>query len=147
MPKTAKTTNPFEMMNGSATLSPEAVRENMDRMISLAGEMTELSREGLSAATESARVSAKGAQEINAKALEFFQNAMTSGMEASKSVAGAKSLQEAMEMQATFAKTAFDVYMKQCGEFASMMAATMREASEPLNAHAGQMVEKMQLVK
>jgi len=141
MAKTTKTPTPFEVM------SPEAVRENMDRFMSLAGEMTELSREGITAATASAQASAKGAQEINTKALAFFQESMATGMEASKSVGSAKSLQEAMELQANFAKSAFDTYMKQFGEMANLYASTMKEASAPLNAHAGTMVEKLQSVK
>lgn len=147
MAKTTKTTTPFDMMNGSGAVTPEAVRENMERFMSLAGEFGELSREGISAASESARVSAKAAQEMNAKALAYFQNAMTTGMEAGKTVAAAKSVQEAMELQADYAKSAFDTYMQQCSDMASFMATTLREASEPLNAHAGQMVEKMQTVK
>ncbi|MEL6566810.1 MAG: phasin family protein [Pseudomonadota bacterium] len=141
MAKAQKTATPFEMM------TPETVRENMDRFMSLAGEMTELSREGLTAATASAQASAKGAQEINTKALSFFQESMATGMEASKTVGAAKSLQEAMELQATFAKTAFDTCMKQFGEMATLYASTMKEASAPLNAHAGTMVEKLQFVK
>lgn len=147
MPKATKTATPFDMMNGNGTVTPEALRENVERFVSLAGEFSELSREGLTAATESARVSAKAAQELNAKTISYFQDAMSTGMEAGKSVAAAKSVQEAMELQASYAKSAFDTYMKQCSDMASFMAAAMREASEPLNAHAGQMVEKMQIVK
>lgn len=144
MAKTTKTATPFDMIN---SVSPETVRENMDKFMSFAGEMTELSRDGLTAATASAQASAKGAQEINTKALAYFQDAMATGMEASKSVSSAKSIQEALELQATYAKSAFDTCMKQFGEMASLYAATMKEAAAPLNAHAGTMVEKMQLVK
>ena len=58
-----------------------------------------------------------------------------------------RDIQEAMELQASFAKTAFDTCMKQFGEMASLYASTMKEASAPLNAHAGTMVEKLQFVK
>ncbi|MEM6498534.1 MAG: TIGR01841 family phasin [Pseudomonadota bacterium] len=139
-----KVQTPFEMMNG---IAPETVRENMDKFMNFAGEMTALSRDGLTAATESARVSAKGAQELNTKAMAYVQEAMANGMEATKTVSSAKSVQEAMELQATFAKGAFDEYMKQCGEFANLYASMFKEAAEPLNAHASQVVEKLQFVK
>lgn len=144
MAKSTKTANPFEAFSAN---TPEAVRENMDRMMGLAGEMTELSREGFTAATESAQLSAKGMQEFNSRAMMFFQGAMQSGVEVSKSVATAKSVQEAMELQASFAKTAFDTYMKQVGEMAGLCATTMKDAAAPLNAHAGTVVEKFQAVK
>lgn len=144
MAKTAKTANPFEAFTAN---TPEAVRENMDRMMGLAGEMTELSREGFTAATQSAQLSAKGVQELNARAMTFFQGAMQTSVEVSKSVASAKSVQEAIELQATFAKTAFDTYMQQFGEMAGLCAETMKDAAAPLNAHAGTVVEKFQAVK
>ncbi|MEN0077878.1 MAG: phasin family protein [Pseudomonadota bacterium] len=141
MPKTQSPNAAFDMV------TPEAMRENIDRFMSLAGEMTELSREGFTAATASAQASAKGAQEINTRAMAYLQESMASGMEVSKSVSTAKSLQEAMELQATYAKSTFDTYMKQVGEMAGLYADTMRQASAPLNAHAGTMVEKLQMVK
>jgi phasin family protein len=147
MTKSAKTTQTFPAFNGSEALSSEAVRENMNRFMSLAGDMSDLSREGFSAAAESARVSTEGAQAFNARAASYFQDAMSTGMEASKSVAGAKSIQEAVELQTKFAKSAFDTYMKEMSAMAGLMATTMREASEPLNTHAGKFVEKFQTVK
>lgn len=141
-----KAATPFDMMAANIA-TPEAVRENFDRFMSLAGEMTELSRGGMTAATASAQASAKGAQEINARAMAFFQDAAAMGMEATKTVTSAKSVHEAMELQAGFAKTAFDAYMKNLGEMAGLYAATMKEAAAPLNAHAGSVVEKLQAVK
>ncbi|MEL6387263.1 MAG: phasin family protein [Pseudomonadota bacterium] len=150
MPKAAKSQTPqfpFPMMNGDTTLSPEAMKEGMERMMALASEMTEMQREGYSAVAESARVSAKGMQEANARSLAFFQTAMGTMMEASKSIAGVKSVQEAVEMQANFSKAAMETYMTEANAVATLMAETMREAAEPLNAHAGQFVEKLNAVK
>jgi len=140
-------TFPFPMMNGEATLSPEAMKEGMERFMSMASEVTELQREGLTAAAESARVSAKGMQEANARSLAFFQGAMSNLMEASKSMAGAKSFQEAVEMQANLSKAAMETYMSEANAIATLMAETMRDAAEPLNAHAGQFVERMTATK
>ncbi|MEM7767046.1 MAG: phasin family protein [Pseudomonadota bacterium] len=138
---------PFPAMNGEAPISPEAMKEGVERLMSMASEMTELQREGLSAAAESARVSAKGMQEVNARGLAFFQGAMSSMMEVSKSMAGAKSLQEAVEMQANLSKAAMETYMTEANAVATLMAETMREAAEPLNAHAGQCVERLNVAK
>lgn len=138
---------PFPMMNGEAPISPEAMKEGMERLMSMASDMTELQREGLSAAAESARVSAKGMQEVNARSLAFFQGAMSNLMEASKSMAGAKSFQEAVEMQANLSKAAMETYMTEANALATMMAETMRDAAEPLNSHAGQFVERITVAK
>lgn len=147
MAKTAQNQNPFTMFNSNGVMSSDAMRENMDRFMSMAGNMTELSREGFEACAEAARATAKGAQEANSKTIAYMQNAMSQSMEATKTVAGAKSMQEAVELQANFAKTALDAYMTQMSTMASLMAETMREAAQPLNTHAGQMVEKFQAVK
>ena len=147
MAKTTKTKAAFPMMNGDMAFDSETVRENMGRFMSMAGEMTELQREGLTAAAEAARVSAKGAQELNTRGLAYFQGAMGNWMEATCTMAGAKSFQEAVELQTNFAKSALDEYMSQMSAMSSLMADTMREASEPLQAHAGQFVEKLHAVK
>ncbi len=147
MAKTAQTQNPFAMFTSNGVMNNDAMRENMDRFVSMAGNMTELSREGFQACAEAARVTAKGAQEANSKTIAYMQSAMSESMEATKTVAGAKSMQEAVEVQANFAKSALDAYMTQMSSIASLMADTMREATQPLNAHAGQMVEKLQAVK
>lgn len=137
----------FPVINGESPISPEAMKEGMDRFMSMASEVTELQREGLSAAAESARVSAKGMQEANARSLAFFQGAVSNLMEVSKTIAGAKSLQEAVEMQANLSKTAMETCMSEANAMATLVAETMRDAAEPLNAHAGQCVERLTATK
>lgn len=147
MAKTNQTQNPFNMFDAEGVMSNDAMRKNMDRFMSMAGNMSELSREGFQACAESARATAKGAQEVNSKTIAYMQDAMSQSVEATKTVAGAKSMQEAVELQANFAKSALDAYMTQMSSMASLMANTMREATQPLNTHAGQMVEKFQAAK
>ncbi len=147
MAKNTQTPNPFAMFNTDSAMSSDTVRANMDRFMSMAGNMTELSRNGFEACAEAARATAKGAQEANTKTVAYMQDAMSQSVEASKTVAGAKSVHEAVELQSSFAKSALDAYMTQMSSIASLMAETMREASQPLNAHAGQMVEKFQATK
>lgn len=147
MSKSAKSAAPFPMFNGEAGFPVEFYRENLDRFIAMAGDMGNLSREGMSAAAEAAQASAKGVQELNARAFAYLQDAMSSGMEVGKSVASAKTVQEAVELQTSYTKTALESYMSQMSDMASLMASTMREAAEPLQAHAGQVVEKFQSAK
>ena len=147
MAKTTQTQNPFAMFGADSAMTSESMRANMERFMTMAGSMGELSRNGFEACAEAARATAKGAQEANTKTAAFMQDTMSQSVEATKTVAGAKSVHEAVELQSNFAKSALDAYMTQMSSIAGLMAETMREATQPLNAHAGQVVEKFQSVK
>ncbi len=144
MTKTAKTQSPFPMFNGDFAMNNDAMREGMEKFMSLAGEMTSMSRDGMSAAAESARASAEGVKELNTRAFSYAQGAFSEYVEATKTISGAKTLQEAMELQANYTKSALESYMSEMTAMAALMANTMREAAQPLNAQAGKMVEKVQ---
>lgn len=141
MPKSADAAKPFMEYDA---LSGETVRKNMERMMSVFGDFGDLSRDGFQAASDSARATAKGMKEINERTMSYMQDAYSAGMEASRSVTSAKSAIEAFEIQAEFAKQAFETYFEQVSAMMGLAAGTMREGLEPLNAHAAQIVDKFQ---
>lgn len=144
MAKTANTKPEFSMFPPMNGMSTDMFRENMERFMSLTGDMGEISRKNMTTASECARATAKGAQDINKRAMTYFQGAMANSIEASRTIASAKSVQEAVELQANFAKTAMETYLEEMNAIAGIMANTMREVFEPINAQAGEMIEKYQ---
>jgi phasin family protein len=63
---------------------------------------------------------------------------------AAKSLAGAKSLQEVVELQTAFAKSALETYMSEFGKMSETVAASMKDSLKPLNERVTAVVEKMQ---
>lgn len=144
MAKAEKTATPFTAFEALSSNQSDAVKEGMERFMSMTGQFSSLGRDSMAAASESARVAAKNMQTINARSMTYFQNQMAASAEAGKSIAGAKSVKEAMEVQVEYSKTALESYMEETRALLGLMAGSMREAVEPLNAHAAQMVEKFQ---
>lgn len=144
MAKAEKTAQPFTVFENLSTGQSEAMKKGMERFMALTGDFGTLSREGMEALAESTRASVRNAQDINQRAATYLQGAMADGMETSKSIASAKSLQEAMEIQTAYAKRATQAYMEEANTFFGLMSAAMRESVEPLNAQTGKVVEKFQ---
>ncbi len=129
---------------GMEGAGPAAMKEGIDRVMSLAGEAGEIGRGNIEAFMESAKIAGKGAEEINTRAFGYMQSSMENGMEAARAITSAKTVQEAMELQAEFAKSAFERYVSEFSAMTSMMTSTIRESLEPLHSRTGEVVEKLQ---
>ena len=64
-----------------------------------------------------------------------------------KSLAGAKSVQEAMELQTTFAKSAMEAYIAQMTKASEIVSASIKDSMKPLNERASAAVEKFQAAR
>ena len=66
---------------------------------------------------------------------------------AAKSLAGAKSVQEAMELQTTFAKSALEAYIAQMTKASEIVSASIKDSMKPLNERVSAAVEKFQAAR
>lgn len=131
----------FEAFSSTAN---ETMKKTYERSVELMGEMGEFSKKNMEAMAESSRITTKSMEEISAKAASFSREAFEKGVEAARTMSSAQSVQEAMELQANYTKTAFESYLEQVNEMTGMYASMIREASAPLNTQAGQFVSMMQ---
>jgi phasin family protein len=86
----------------------------------------------------------KGAETLGARAMAYSKKSMEDQVAAAKSLAGAKSVQEAIELQTTFAKTAFEAYVAEVTKMSETVAASMKETVAPLNERVTALVERVQ---
>ena len=61
-----------------------------------------------------------------------------------KSLAGAKSVQEAIELQTNFAKLAFEAYVAEVTRMSETVAASVKETVAPINERVTALVERVQ---
>ena len=61
-----------------------------------------------------------------------------------KSLSAAKSVQEVVELQTSYAKTALEAYMAEMGRMTEIVSASVKDSMKPLNERVTDMVEKMQ---
>jgi len=100
-----------------------------------------LGKDNLAAMTESSKIWAAGVKDLTEKATATFQSSFQESMDAFKALTSVKSLQEAVALQSTMARTAFE---KAVSVHSSLTEASLKlseEAMAPLTARVTACVE------
>ena len=76
----------------------------------------------------------KGFQAIATDWTDYSKKAFEEGTAAFEKLAGAKSVEQAIEIQSTFAKKAYDDYVSQVSKLSEMYVGLAKEAYKPVEA-------------
>lgn len=74
----------------------------------------------------------KGFQAIGAKVTDYSKQAFEDATRAFEQLAGAKSLEQAIEIQSQYAKKAYDTWVAEASKIGEMYAAVARDAYKPV---------------
>lgn len=129
------------------TASNVAFKEGVEKGLAAMNEMNSYSKKNMEAMVASATASAKGAEALGAQAMAFSKAVFDTQVSAAKSLAGAKSVQEVVELQTAFAKSALETYMSQFGAMSETVSSSVKESMKPLNERVTAVVEKFQAVR
>src|SRR5881394_1719608 len=99
--ETAKTT--VEQFTAASNV---AFKEGVEKTLAALNEANAHSKKNLEAVVASATAATKGAEALGAQAMSFSKTVFDAQVSAAKTLAGAKSVQEVVELQTTFAKSA-----------------------------------------
>lgn len=121
-----------------------AFKDGIERAVAAMSEMNAHSRKNLEAMVASATAAAKGVETVGARAMAFSKKSMEGQIAAAKALSSAKSIQEAVELQTGFAKTAFETYVAEMNELSEITSASVKEALSPINERVTAMVERVQ---
>ncbi len=133
-----------KMFETFSTTANETFKKSYERSVELMGEMGEFGKTNMEAVAESTRITTKGFEELGSHAAAYTRDSFEKGVEAARSMTGAKSVQEAIELQTNFSKSAFETYLEQVNQMTGMFATLVRDASAPLNTQAGKFMSAMQ---
>jgi phasin family protein len=126
------------------TAGNKAFKDTVEKSMSALAEMNVHSKKNLEAVVASVTAATKGAETLGAHAMAFSKKAMEDHVSAAKTLASAKSVQEVVELQTSFAKTAFETYIAEMNKMAETVAASMKESMSPINERVTAMVERVQ---
>jgi phasin family protein len=129
------------------TAGNAAFKDQVEKSLASLNEMNTHSKKNLEAVVASVTAATKGAESLGALAMAYSKRAMEDQVAAAKALAGAKSVQEAVELQTSWAKTALELYMAEMGKMGETVAATVKDSMKPLNERVTATVEKIQSVK
>jgi phasin family protein len=127
--------------------SNTAFKEGIEKTIAALYEMNAHSKKNLEAMMASMTAATKGAETVGARAIAFSKKSVEDQIAASKALAGAKSVQEVVELQTAFAKTAFESMVTEVNEIAGAVSGSVKEAMSPINERVTAMVEHVQSVR
>ena len=115
---------------------PQAMRDLAERNIAQMRETYELSKDALEGVVQSWERSFdatnQGAVALNRKIIDIAQRNINSGFDLAKSLAGAKNLAEATELQADYWRKQLDTLAAQAEEVRTLSAQVAADATKPM---------------
>ena len=127
--------------------SSVAFKDGVEKTLAALNDANAHSKKNLEAVVASVTAATKGAEALGAQAMAFSKTAFENQVTAAKSLAGAKSVQEVVELQTAFAKGALEAYMAEVGKWSETVSASMKDAMKPLNERVTAMVERAQAAR
>lgn len=129
------------------TAGNKAFKDQVEKSMAAMGELNTHSKKNLEAVVASVTAAAKGAEALGAQAIAFSKKSVEDQVAASKALAGAKSVQEAVELQTSFAKSALEAYLANVNAMSETVTASVKDAFKPLNERATALVERVQAAR
>jgi phasin family protein len=129
------------------TAGNQAFKDAVEKSLASLNEANAYSKKNLEAVIASVTAAAKGAEALGAETLAYSKSAMETQVAAAKSLSGAKSVQEVVELQTTFAKSALEAYIAQMTKASEIVSASMKDSLKPLNERVTAAVERLQAAR
>ena len=127
--------------------SNTAFKDGVEKTLAAINEANAHSKKNLEAVVASVSAAAKGAETLGAQAMAFSKKAFDDQVAAARSLAGAKSVQEVVELQTSLARTFLENYMAEVGKLTETVSSSVKDSMKPLNERVTDLVEKLQAAR
>ena len=124
--------------------SPDAFKDGYEKFAQSMSSWADFQKGSVEAFMASAGVFAKGLEQATSTQVGFAKEQFENGVATAKAAAASKSVQEALELQNEFAKTAFEANLGFATKLADHWTNVAKEASDPLTKRYGEFVELVQ---
>jgi phasin len=129
------------------TKVPEAMRDLAEKNIAQTREVYERYKDAVEATLETLEKSfataGQGTTALNRKFTDILRRNIDSGFDLAKSLAGAKTLADAMEVQAAYWHKQLDALAAQAEEMRTLSAQVTADTAEPITAHLARGMEEL----
>lgn len=124
-----------------------AFKDAVEKSLAQLNEFNTHSKKNLEAVIASVTASTKGVEALSAEAMAYSKKAVEEQVAAAKSLSGAKSFQEAVELQTAYAKSALDAYIAGVSKMSDIVTASVKDSVKPLNERVTAAVERLQAAR
>lgn len=122
----------------------KAFREGVDKSIASLTELNAHSKKNLEAVVESATAAQKGAEALSQQALAYGRKTWEDNISAAQSLSQARSVQELVELQTSWAKSSAEAYLAQLTKTNEIITNSMKDCFKPINERVTATVENLQ---
>ena len=129
----SKSTNGTKAAESANQADNETFKQGFGKAMDSYGQLNEFSKDTIEALISSANIASRGLEVLNNDALVFSKQSMEDSVSVAKAAMTVRSVQELIEIQNDFTKSAFESYLGQVNRAADLFAETTKEAAEPLN--------------
>ena len=125
----------------------QAFKDTVEKSLAAVADLNSHSKRNLEAVVASVTAATKGAEALGAQAMAFSKTSFETQVAAAKSLSSAKSVQEVVELQTAFAKSALETYMAEFAKMSDTVSSSVKESMKPINERVTATVEKFQAVR
>jgi len=126
------------------TAGNQAFKDSIEKSLSAFTEVNVYSKKHLEAVVASLTPATKGAEALGAQAMAYSKKSLEDQVAATRSLTSARSVQEVVELQTAFAKSALETYLAQVNKASETVAASVKESLQPINERVTAFVERFQ---
>jgi phasin family protein len=125
----------------------QAFREAVEKSIGTLGEMNAHSKRNLEAVVESVTAATRGAETLGAQALAYSKKSWEDATACGQALGAAKSVQEVVEIQTNFAKSALETYLTEVTKWSDTVSGSVKDSFKPINERMTATVERFQATR
>lgn len=125
----------------------QAFKESVEKSLAAFADYNSHSKRNLEAVVASMTAATKGAETLGAQVTAYAKKAAEDQIAAAKTLSGAKSLQEAVELQTTYAKSFLDAYLAEMNRWSDTVSGSVKESLRPINERVSAVVEQFQTAR
>ena len=122
----------------------QAFKDSVEKTLGALNEVNALSKGNIEAVVESLTAATKGAETVGAQAMAFSKKNWDEAVTAAKTLSGAKSVQEVIELQSKYAKASMEAYVSELNLLTETLSSSFKDTFQPINARMTAAVEKFQ---
>src|SRR5579859_1838700 len=124
-----------------------AFKDGVEKTLAALNDANAHSKKNLEAVVASVTAATKGAEALGAQAMAYSKTSFETQVAAAKSLTAAKSVQEVVELQTSYAKSALEAYMAEMTRMTETVSASVKDSMKPLNERMTAMVERVQAAR
>jgi phasin family protein len=125
----------------------QAFKEGVEKSLAAFADINSHSKRNLEAVVASVTAATKGAETLGAQVTAYSKKAAEDHIAATKTLTSAKSLQEAVEFQTSYAKSFLDAYLAEMNKWSDTVSGSVKESLRPINERVSAVVEQFQTAR